>query len=409
MKVGIVTTWFERGAAYVSKIFKEQLESAGHEVFIYARGGESYGKGDPIWDLPCVTWGERVKFPVDSFIVNKCFQRWLDKTRPEVVIFNEQRWLPPIIFCRDRKIKVGAYIDYYTEEMMPTFMLYDFLICNTKKHLSAFEWHPQVYFIPWGTNTQLYMPSMDCKEGNVTFFHSAGMNPFRKGTDLAILAFYEHIHTNNGCGHLIVHTQLSDLEVFFHNSRQCHNSSEVVERMRFLMDNRNLSVINKTVSAPGLYHLGDVYIYPSRLDGLGLTVAEALSCGLPCVVPDDGPMNEFIIGDVGYICSIDRLYSRTDGYYWPQNIVSLKSLVDAYGYYSSLNRFELQEKSASARSHALEKLNADINFSLISDVVQNSKKLTISDDDYLYAKSFHPKKYYLLSKFAFIYQLYSWR
>ena len=33
MKVGIVTTWFERGAAYVSRQYAQLLE-ADHEVFI---------------------------------------------------------------------------------------------------------------------------------------------------------------------------------------------------------------------------------------------------------------------------------------------------------------------------------------------------------------------------------------
>ena len=55
MNVGIVTTWFERGAAYVSKAYMQTLSSQ-HNVFIYARGGEEAGTGDPNWDLPCVTW-----------------------------------------------------------------------------------------------------------------------------------------------------------------------------------------------------------------------------------------------------------------------------------------------------------------------------------------------------------------
>jgi hypothetical protein len=32
--IGIVTTWFERGAAYVSKQFKDSLEKNGAKVFI---------------------------------------------------------------------------------------------------------------------------------------------------------------------------------------------------------------------------------------------------------------------------------------------------------------------------------------------------------------------------------------
>ena len=49
--IGIVTTWFERGAAYVSRAYRDALDSA-FEVQIYARGGERCAPGDPRWDGP---------------------------------------------------------------------------------------------------------------------------------------------------------------------------------------------------------------------------------------------------------------------------------------------------------------------------------------------------------------------
>lgn len=40
MNIGLVTTWFERGAAYVSKAYLNSLKTD-NNVFIYARGGEN--------------------------------------------------------------------------------------------------------------------------------------------------------------------------------------------------------------------------------------------------------------------------------------------------------------------------------------------------------------------------------
>ena len=37
MHIGIVTTWFERGAAYVSRQYRDALAGQ-HTVFIFARG-----------------------------------------------------------------------------------------------------------------------------------------------------------------------------------------------------------------------------------------------------------------------------------------------------------------------------------------------------------------------------------
>ena len=56
MKIGFVSTWFERGAAYVTKQYLNLLKE-NHEVFVYARGGEKYAIGDEEWDKSYVTWG----------------------------------------------------------------------------------------------------------------------------------------------------------------------------------------------------------------------------------------------------------------------------------------------------------------------------------------------------------------
>lgn len=49
MNIAIVTTWFERGAAYVSRQYRQALMRS-HQVFIYARGGEAYAATDPVWN-----------------------------------------------------------------------------------------------------------------------------------------------------------------------------------------------------------------------------------------------------------------------------------------------------------------------------------------------------------------------
>ena len=107
----------------------------------------------------------------------------------------------------------------------------------------------------------------------------------------------------------------------------------------------------KTVPAPGLYHLGDVYVYPSRLDGIGLTQAEALACGLPLIVSDNGPMNEFVDDSNGRVVKIDRLYARNDGYYWPQCRVNIEDLTRQMQYYVD-NKDQLPAMKQAARAYA---------------------------------------------------------
>ncbi|MFT4302033.1 MAG: glycosyltransferase family 4 protein [Desulfovibrio sp.] len=344
MRVGIVTTWFERGAAYVSRQYRDLLRKNGSEVFIYARGGERYAQNDPNWDTPEVTWGKRGMVRTVTGIDRGDFVAWIRHNGIEIVIFNEQWWLPPVYWAMEYGCRTVAYIDYYTEDTVAHFSIYDGLICNTQRHYGVFKNHPHCLYIPWGTDLELFRPQSFTAKGHdgPIFFHSAGMSPYRKGTDLVLQAF----SGLSGKAHLILHLQ----EGAF------NSIADVASLAEQLVAQGRLTLIDKEVPAPGLYHMGDVYVYPSRLEGIGLTQAEALACGLPLIVPDNPPMNEFITPESGVAVSVDKLWARSDGYYWPQCLVSSDALVEAMqtfvdGYAS------LPEKKAAARAFAERHLN----------------------------------------------------
>lgn len=362
MKIGIVTTWFERGAAYVSKQFKNVLESD-HNIFIYARSGEDFAIGDKNWDGDYVTWAKKpLTFAFTDINLND-FKKWLISNQIDLVLFNEQKIWAPVLLCRDLGIRTGAYIDYYTEEMVPCFGIHDFLICNTQRHLSVFKKHPQCLYFPWGTDLDLYQPKTlnAVNKNKITFFHSAGMSPYRKGTDMLIRAFYRL----KGQAKLIIHSQVDIVKAL----------PEVSSIINELLESKCLELHEYTVSAPGLYHLGDVYVYPSRLDGIGLTILEAASSGLPVIVPDNGPMNEFVSNDEnGKTVLLNKLWSRWDGYYWPQCEVSINSLIEALTYY--INNFNnITVLKSAARSYAEEHFSWSNNTKDISSALLDIKLL----------------------------------
>jgi len=55
----------------------------------------------------------------------------------------------------------------------------------------------------------------------------------------------------------------------------------------------NIHVHPATVDREQLYVTGDICIQPSRWEGVGLQILEAMACGLPTLVPDAPPMNEY--------------------------------------------------------------------------------------------------------------------
>lgn len=314
-RIGIVTTWFERGAAYVSKQFKEVWEQD-NLVYVYARGGEDVALNDPRWATENITYGKRYSHTNLDLINLTHFKKWIKENDLDIVFFNEQHIWDPILLCKEIGVLTGSYIDYYTKETVPLFSVFDFLICNTERHLSVFKWHSQVFYIPWGTNRDLFNKSQTkiTDKNKITFFHSAGMNPYRKGTDFLIRAFNQLSAKN---AKLIIHSQI-DVFSFF---------PKLAKISKKLIDDNRLEIVNKTVTAPGLYHKGDVYVYPTRLEGIGLSIAEANSCGLPVITTNEAPMNEFIKNNKnGHLINVSARKERKDKYFWHESYVDVDHL-----------------------------------------------------------------------------------
>lgn len=344
MNIGIVTTWFPRGASYVTKQYEATLSEA-HNVYIYARGGEMFGSG-PEWEkhnvhFGSLKWGKKI----DTLFLDD-FTKWIKEKNIELVIFNEEHWWKPVLLCNALGVLTAAYVDYYTKETVPFFTAYDILFCHTRRHYQVFKDHPQAYYIPWGTDTDLFTPT---KKNELVFFHSAGMSPYRKGTDILIQAF---TYIVEDC-RVIIHSQ-KPIEV--HDPR--------------------ITVVQKTVEPPGLYHMGSVYVYPTRLEGIGLSLPEALSCGLPAIVPDEGPMNEFVQSSFGILVPVEKHHIRHDGYYWPECEVSPQALAVAMQTYIAHPELVF-EQSAKARAFSTEDLSWKKNSQKLLSAISQSKKIAI--------------------------------
>ncbi len=342
LNIGIVTTWFERGAAYVSRAYMKTLANK-HDVWIYVRGGEEYAQGNSDWDDVNIWWGKRRRIGVPQYIDWGDFQDWIRQHHIDVIIFNEQQSWDVILRCRNENFLIGSYVDYYTARTVPFFQLYDFLLCNTQRHFDVFKDHLQALYIPWGTDCDLFKSCGKSEsQSYVTFFHSCGVSPYRKGTDLLIRAFQEIHHD----ARLIIHTQ-SPINI--------PDINDLIKK-----DDR-IEVIEEVVGAPGLYHLGDVYVYPTRLEGIGLTIAEAAASGLPVITTDNAPMNEFVKHGVnGRLVAVNYYKDREDGYYWPEGICSIKDLAANMQFYID-HQHELVKLKATARQFAESNLNWKLN------------------------------------------------
>ena len=297
-----------------------------------------FAKNNPKWDLPNVTWDILIG---SDRITPDLFFEWIERMKIEVLFFNEQRNFEIIALTKKKypRTLLGAYVDYYTEDLLQAFNLVDFVVCNTRRHYEAMEKHPQRFYLRWGTDVGLFKPTEEKDLNNeVTFFHSVGMAP-RKGTDILLDAYiHGKLYEKSK---LIIHTQIP-LETVTNYSTEK------------LKPYPNIIVIEKTVPAPGLYSLGDVYVYPTRLDGLGLTMYESLACGLPVITTNAPPMNEIIDDNVGRLVDVERFYCRSDGYYWPLAKCDEESLIEAMNYYiENPKAILMQRREARKRAETL--------------------------------------------------------
>jgi 1,2-diacylglycerol 3-alpha-glucosyltransferase len=365
MRIGIVTQWADCGAGYVSRAYQETL-SVENEVFIFARGSRRQSSGS-IWDHPRVHWAGR--HPCVSGFNLAEFSRWVHRNGIQVVLFNEQRWWEGVLESQRLGLLTGAYIDYYTAETVPLFRLYDFLICNTLRHTSVFSDHPQCHYIPWGTDVELFCPSGKSEQSapRVKFFTNSGTGGLnaktdpsldRRGTEFVIAA----MAAVSGDCELIIHSQCS-LESCPEKWRDAVRRDS---RIRF---------IEKTVPPPGLYSLGTVYAYPSRLDGIGLTLPEALASGLPAITTAAPPMTEFVDDGVnGRTVRVERTVCRHDGYFWPETLVDVHDLARVMQDYVD-NPELVSQHGVRAREHAVEALDWKRNSAHLSQIIGSQRKL----------------------------------
>jgi glycosyltransferase involved in cell wall biosynthesis len=351
MNIGIVTTWYPAGGGYVSKAYVQTL-SESHNVYVYARGGKVMRR-DPEWDHNNVYWAPR---HVHGMKI-KNFIKWLKRNKITIAFFNEQRYWRPVLEAKKIGVIVGSYIDYYTQSSIRGFALYDFLICNTKRHYSVFKWHKNCFYVPWGTDIQKFIPSRISTQRPLTFIHSAGWQGRSDGDRRGSLIALEAFSKLKGECKFIFFSQikLGDCPTSWQN----------------LIKGDERIVFRYGTYDPFPYTEGDVYIYPSRLDGIGLTLPEALSCGLPAITTDCPPMNEFVQdGTTGSLVKVEKYLGRRDGYYWAESICEIESITEAMGRY--FDKDLLKSQSQNARDFAVKNLDWNKNNKLLIDIFSNA-------------------------------------
>lgn len=75
---------------------------------------------------------------------------------------------------------------------------------------------------------------------------------------------------------------------------------------------RNLGRLNFTELIE-IYNLCNIFLFPSRLEGFGLSVAEAMGCGKPVITTNCSSLPELVVdGKGGFLCDMDNVRDFAD-------------------------------------------------------------------------------------------------
>lgn len=158
----------------------------------------------------------------------------------------------------------------------------------------------KIYTIPWGIDAEVFSPDAPPlvlpTDKQFRFLFVGGTIP-RKGFDLLLQAFREEFTREDD-----VCLVVKDMGANGFYRGLC--MTEAVRQLR--RDPRSPEVLyyDQFLSAgqlASLYTACNCLVHPYRGEGFGLPILEAMACGIPPIVPQGGPSDDFVTADSGYL------------------------------------------------------------------------------------------------------------
>ncbi len=294
MRVGLVTKWFASGQAVVSRYVRSALDELGHETFILAREGTGPRSGvenrvpDPIWDQPGVTETGESDVPLETY------REWVERERIDVLLVDNLYQFEELAALRAEGVKtVGRFVwEHFSQEHVAGAK--EALDVVYSLHRGEQERYREMGidspYVTWGCHPELLAVDPDqAGDGLVRLLVPGSFMGRRKPLDEMLEAFSR---TQDQRLRLIIKGQTSRKE------GKLAKAAKRDSRIEVLIEDQ-----------PTDQHLSfvagcDVCLTPTRWEGLGLPLYEAIAFGQPAITNDNAPMNEAVIdGKNGFLVS----------------------------------------------------------------------------------------------------------
>jgi len=290
VRVGIVTKWFNRGQAFVSRYVRDALDSRGHETFILARPTKDKGAmaahidRSGVWDQPGVTEASEWEVPFDEY------ERWIADNDLEVVHWDNCYQHEEIARLRESGVRtVGRFVweMFSPEDAEPAKRAYDVLYSMTRCEQARYaEMGIESPYVQWGLHRELLDAANEAQDAAardrddlVRFYFPGALLGPRKPHKEVVEAFRAAKGDNL---RLIFKAQLE------RRMNYLERAAEEDPRIELVIDDM------PTDEHLRLFAGCDVCLGPSRWEGLGLFLYEAVAFGMAQITNDSPPMNEVV-------------------------------------------------------------------------------------------------------------------
>jgi len=286
MRVGLVTKWFNRGQPVVARQLRSALDELGHETYVLARPKKERGpmKGrlqrDDVWDQP------RVDEAKAYDITGEEYSSWVERRGIEAIFCDQDYQFAELATLRRRGVLViGRFVwEHFTADHVPEAreafdVVYSFTRCEQERYRSFGLETP---YVPWGIHPELLaVEPLPRDDDFVQVIFPGGFVGHRKPIEPVVEAFKR---TRDARLRLLVKAQVERKG----SADAVRAAAASDERIAFMLEDQPTEDHLRVVAA------ADVCLVPSRWEGLGLPLFEAMAFGQPVITNDIPPLNEVI-------------------------------------------------------------------------------------------------------------------
>ncbi|MCL4288150.1 MAG: glycosyltransferase family 4 protein [Thermoleophilia bacterium] len=292
MNVGIVSKWFNRGQPVVGRQLRSAVDALGHASFVLAKPRREKGpmagalERTGVWDQPGVTAASAFETPLGEY------EAWVEANSLDVILCDQNYQFEVLARLRESGVRVvGRFVwEHFTREHLDAAraaydVIYSMTACEQRRYAG---WGLETPRVPWGIHPELLaVPVRRRDDGLVRFVFPGGFLGHRKPAEPVVEAF----------------TRARGEQLRLLVKAQVERSG--LERLLPLIEADDRIGL-RLADQPWPEHLAaiaanDVSLSPSRWEGLGLPLYEAIAFGMPTIANDDPPMNEVVVDGVNGI------------------------------------------------------------------------------------------------------------